>query len=249
MKPRLFIASSVAHLDLAYAAQEGLEYDVECTVWNQGVFQPSRTAMSSLMDEVESSDFGLFVLAPDDVTRIRDSEKPTVRDNVIFELGLFIGRLGSERCFMIVPGNAPDLHLPTDLLGITPLGYPADRQDGNMVAALGPACSRIRKVIARLGKLASVAAPEIATTTPGLEDRASTWTPAPVSDPADCISLIQSWMGQRAHSDNQQVIRYDEVDRTLGLAPGSARKHIEEAAASYGYRPVRKGQDTILFGD
>lgn len=249
MKPRLFIASSVEHLDLAYAAQEGLEYDVECTVWSQGVFQPSRTAMASLMDEVERSDFGLFVLAPDDVTTIRDSEKPTVRDNVIFELGLFVGRLGGERCFMIVPSDAPDLHLPTDLLGIAPLGYPADRQDGNMVAALGPACSRIRKAVARLGKVAGNAAPTVPPPTTGLQDRASTWTPAPVSDPADCISLIQSWMGRRHAVDNRKAIRYDEVDRSLGLAPGSARKHIEEAAAHYGYRPLRKGQDTILFAD
>ncbi|WP_205619161.1 hypothetical protein, partial [Komagataeibacter rhaeticus] len=49
MKPRMFIASSADHLDLAYATQEGLEHDVEATVWNQGVFTLSRSTMSTLL--------------------------------------------------------------------------------------------------------------------------------------------------------------------------------------------------------
>src|SRR4051794_840743 len=113
MKPRMFIASSSEHLDLAYAAQEGLEHDVEVTVWTQGMFSLSKTTMASLIDELDESDFGLFILAPDDVTAIRSTSKQTVRDNVIFELGLFIGRLGSDRCFLVVPRGVEDLHLPT----------------------------------------------------------------------------------------------------------------------------------------
>src|SRR3954471_4213025 len=120
MKPRMFIASSVEHIDLAYAAQESLEHDVESTVWSQGVFSISRTAMASLIDALDDSDFGLFILAPDDVTAIRDTSMKTVRDNVIFELGLFVGRLGNDRCFLIIPRGVEDLHLPTDLLGLTP---------------------------------------------------------------------------------------------------------------------------------
>jgi predicted nucleotide-binding protein len=147
MKPKMFIASSVDHLDLAYAAQEGLEHDVESTVWTQGVFQLSKTAMASLIDVLDECDFGLFVLAPSDITVIREDTRQTVRDNVIFELGLFTGKLGSDRCFMIMPQGAEDLHLPTDLLGITRATFASDRPDGNMVAALGPACNRIRKAI------------------------------------------------------------------------------------------------------
>lgn len=120
MKPRVFIGSSVEQLELAYATQEALEYEVESTVWSQGVFALSRTTLASLMDVLDETDFGIFVLAPDDITNIRNADQRTVRDNVIFELGLFIGRLGADRCFLIVPRGLDDLHLPSDLAGVTP---------------------------------------------------------------------------------------------------------------------------------
>lgn len=239
MKPRMFIASSAEHLDLAYAVQEGLEHDVEATVWSQGVFALSRTAMASLIDTLDESDFGLFVLAPSDVTEIRNTSKQTVRDNVIFELGLFIGRLGSDRCFLIVPRGVEDLHLPTDLLGLTPANFDPDRQDGNMVAALGPACNRIRKAVRRLGTVA----PPLEPPSDGVMVQATELH----DDPNDCISLIESWMGSRPEFKNSQAIRYDDVDRELRLAPGSARLYIEEAARRWDYTTARKGRDVILL--
>jgi len=240
LKPRVFIGSSVEEIDLAYATQEGLQHDVESTVWSQGVFAPSRTAMASLIDQLDESDFGIFVLAPDDVTNIRDTSKQTVRDNVIFELGLFAGRLGSDRCFLVVPRGLDDLHLPTDLLGITPATYEPDRQDGNLVAALGPACNRIRKAIQKLGPLEAVSPKaEVAVSSTVQEELCS--------DPVDCEALIQSWMGHRPSSENRKAIRYAEVDRELRLVPGSARKYIEKAAARWSYISSLKGKDTITF--
>ncbi|MFS2011293.1 nucleotide-binding protein [Azospirillum sp. CT11-132] len=237
----MFIASSVEHLDLAYAAQEGLEHDVEPTVWSQGVFALSRTAMASLIDILDETDFGLFILAPDDITQIRDASKHTVRDNVVFELGLFVGRLGSDRCFLIVPRGVEDLHLPSDLLGLTPATFEPDRQDGNMVAALGPACNRIRKAVARLGSVVHQA-PKLPAVVP--ED-----SELLCSDPTDCQALLESWMGARTTSDNLRAMRYKDIDRELQLAPGSARLYIEEAAKRWGYVPAKKGKDVIMFRD
>lgn len=242
MKPRMFIGSSVDHLDLAYAVQEGLEHDVEPTVWSQGVFNLSRSAMASLIDELDDSDFGCFVLAPSDVTEIKDDTKKTVRDNVIFELGLFIGRLGPERCFMIVPRGVEDLHLPTDLLGITPATFNSDRQDGNLVAALGPACNRIRKAVAKSGAVQAVAQVEtVVVATVQQDDEAF------CSDPEDCKAILRSWMDSRSARDNQKVIRLAQVDRELRLEPGATRKYIKEVASRWDYRVVHEGQDTILF--
>jgi Predicted nucleotide-binding protein containing TIR-like domain len=240
MKPKMFIASSAEHLDLAYAVQEGLERDVEATVWSQGVFAPSRTAMASLIDVLDENDFGVFVLAPSDVAIIRKETKSTVRDNVIFELGLFIGRLGSDRCFLVVPREAEDLHLPTDLLGLTPVTFEPNREDANLTAALGPACNRIRKAVTKLG-IANTPS-SVAVPTPASDDEL-------FSDKNDCLSLIQSWMGGRPSGENRAATRYDDVDRLLKMKAGSARLYIEEAAQTWDYSVERKGEQTIKFKD
>ena len=145
--PSLFIASSAEGLAVAHDIQEALENDCHATVWGQGVFQPTRTLLEQLLAGLTAFDFGLFVFTPDDRLILRGQTHRAARDNVVFEMGLFIGALGLPRCLHIVPRGVTDLHLPGDLLGLTPLDYPADRPDGNRLAALGPASNRIRRAL------------------------------------------------------------------------------------------------------
>lgn len=147
MKPRIFIGSSTESLSIAYAIQENLEHDADSTVWTQDAFQLSSNTIDDLLKVVESTDFAIFVFSPDDTINIRNSTAHITRDNVIFEFGLFIGRLGKERVFYLIPRDEENLHLPTDLIGITPGKYFAKRGDGNLKAALGPFCNQVQLII------------------------------------------------------------------------------------------------------
>ena len=149
-KSRLFVGSSVESLDVAYAIQENLEHAAEVTVWTQGVFELTQTTIQALMQTLDTFDFAVFVFAPDDVVKMRDETFKAARDNVVFELGLFTGGLGEDRAFVIL-SRGTDLHLPTDLAGITPATYEPNRRDGNLVAALGPACTRIKRAMEESG--------------------------------------------------------------------------------------------------
>ncbi|WP_158941170.1 nucleotide-binding protein [Burkholderia sp. S171] len=103
MKPKIFIGSSREGIPIANAIHSNLTDDAECTVWKDGVFQPSSSTLFDLMGILRVSDFAIFVFSPDDVSIMRSAVDQVVRDNVLFELGLFIGRLGQERCFFLVP--------------------------------------------------------------------------------------------------------------------------------------------------
>ncbi len=151
-KPRLFIGSSVEGLTVAYALQNNLTHSAEITVWDQGVFNLTQTALESLTNHLDVCDFGIFVITPDDEIKIRNKKETVARDNVLFELGMFIGKLGKSRCFIVLPDNA-QIHLPTDLLGIIPGKYEANRSDGNLQAGTGNVANKIRESISKLGPL------------------------------------------------------------------------------------------------
>lgn len=102
------------------------------------------------MEKAETVDFAIFVFTPDDLATIRDQKKLIVRDNVLFELGLFIGTLGKQRCFIVKPRDA-ELHFPTDLLGLTPADYDGNRSDSDLASAVNHPCVLIKKEVADLG--------------------------------------------------------------------------------------------------
>lgn len=238
MKPSVFVGSSTESLKIAYAIQENLEMDAEVTVWTQGIFELSKFSIESLLDAAEAADFGIFVFSPDDVLIMREQEKAAVRDNVIFELGLFIGRLGRERSFIILPrGSGESLHLPTDLLGLTPALYEPNRQDENLRAALGPACSKMTKAFGKLGRLKADSA-----------GTAKEMLPTPVQySEGDKKAILASWMGSRPAHLNSQAIHFAEVDRELKLESGTTKKYIKEIATRWRYIVQHEGEHTILF--
>jgi hypothetical protein len=149
MKPQMFVGSSVEGLPIARALQANLQHEVDATIWSQGVFGVGGTTLQSLLTQAARADFATFVMSPDDVTRIRNSEFKAARDNVILELGIFAGALGAKRVFFVVPYD-PKFHLPTDLHGITAASYSPESHGGNVSAALGAASTQIASAIGAL---------------------------------------------------------------------------------------------------
>jgi hypothetical protein len=149
-RPSVFVGSSSEGLDFARAVRSCLDQDAEITLWNEGLFPVGRTFIESLMAALPRFDFAVLVLTPDDLVSSRDQQTFGPRDNVIFELGLFMGRLGQSRTFMLHQANAR-VKIPSDLAGVTTAAYVWPRSDGSHVGAVGGACGRIRDVIRDLG--------------------------------------------------------------------------------------------------
>ena len=146
--PKVFIGSSSEGLVVVDTVKKLLQRELRGTAdvsaW-PSQFKLTKAYIESLEKLLETSDFAGLVLTPDDVTTSREAEKLAPRDNVIFELGLFFGRLGRERCFFIQPQDLR-LKLPSDLLGIEPAKFfLSPNQDP--VKALNSACAQISKSI------------------------------------------------------------------------------------------------------
>ena len=149
-QPRVFIISSVEALAVAQAIQLGLSHDkMITTVWTDGVFRASQYAVESLANAVDASDFAIAVLHGDDIVKSRGSDTLVPRDNVTFELGLFMGHLGRDRSILVEPRDG-QVKLASDVRGLTTLSYrtgsPAD-----IVSLMAPTVTEIRMHIARIG--------------------------------------------------------------------------------------------------
>jgi predicted nucleotide-binding protein len=117
--------------------------------WKNGVFRASQYTLDELEAELDDSDFAIAVAQPDDVVITRETRWPAMRDNVTFELGLFMGRLGRRRAFLMEPRDA-DIQLPSDLAGMTtiPYRYVPGRDAEHYIA---PACAKLRELILASG--------------------------------------------------------------------------------------------------
>jgi len=142
--PVLFIGSSKESLPVVQAIKSGLtSAAIIVRPWTDpGVFHPSSFPIEDLAAQLLDADFAALVLGPDDhiISRHKAYEGP--RDNVILELGLFMGAIERPRTFLIVPRGV-DTKIPTDLLGINPIyfTYAASTPDiastcGELIAAI-----------------------------------------------------------------------------------------------------------------
>ncbi len=121
-KPRVFIGSSSEALKVAEAIHQNLEHDCFCEIWTHGVFGVNKYPLDALLKQANNADYAIMVFHPDDLTTTRGKRRGSPRDNVIFELGLFIGKLGRNKTCFVIPRGV-DVKIPSDIVGLTPAAY------------------------------------------------------------------------------------------------------------------------------
>ena len=159
-RPCVFIGSSGEGLEIARKVRSQITDLAEVTMWNEGPFGLSEGFLDSLVRAAHRFDFAILVLTRDDLLTSRGETVQVPRDNVLFECGLFIGRLGAGRTFLVYDMDNPP-KLPTDLAGISMACFRGARSDGNLMAAVGSACDAIRDAIRALGARSDTATTEI----------------------------------------------------------------------------------------
>lgn len=149
--PKVFVGCSVEGLPLARHVQDQLQHEARVQLWNQGIFQLSSSVLDDLLLTLEAVDAAVFLLSSDDLVKMRGQMFGAARDNVLFELGLFMGKLGRDRTFFVMPRDS-DFRIPTDLMGVTGATYDSvhAREDG--AAAMGPVCGRLCAALGRLAR-------------------------------------------------------------------------------------------------
>lgn len=121
IKKKLFIGSSTEELGLAQAAKAILEKDFDVTIWNEkvwdtAIFKINQNFLSDLLKASLQFDFGILLGTNDDKVIFRGKEVMQPRDNVLFELGLFTGRLGTSKCAFLID---KEVKLLSDFNGLT----------------------------------------------------------------------------------------------------------------------------------
>ena len=127
-KHRIFAISSAEALKVALGGTAYFLHDnqFEYAPWpSADVFQISSYPLDDLEDELERADFAIAIAQADDIVHSRDQQAMVPRDNVLFELGLFMGRLGRKRTILMVP-KGKNVKLPSDLGGLTIIYYPSE---------------------------------------------------------------------------------------------------------------------------
>ena len=136
-KTKIFIGSSTNGLSRAKALKENIETKsdgkIECTVWNEKrLFKLSYATIDSLIniaDDLKNNNgYAILLFTPDDEVTLnkgktgKESIHMCPRDNVVFEMGLFMGSLGRDHVICVRPENK-DLRILSDWKGMTDALY------------------------------------------------------------------------------------------------------------------------------
>lgn len=121
MKRKLFVGSSSEGIDFAKQVVSQINKVcgdwIEAQTWCEGnIFNLNTSTLESLFNTSRRFDYGILIASKDDVLESRNAISYVPRDNVMFEMGMFLGSLGLTRAYLLVEEESK---LPTDYNGVT----------------------------------------------------------------------------------------------------------------------------------
>ena len=144
-KKRIFIGSSSEELLIAESVKKMLEPEFEVVIWNDtvwdtSVFKINNNFLHDLLKATLQFDYGILLGTTDDKVLVRESEVLQSRDNILFELGLFMGRLGLSKCAFVVE---KELNILSDVKGIS-LARFSKKDTNSLISAISTVASLFR---------------------------------------------------------------------------------------------------------
>jgi hypothetical protein len=150
IKPTIFIGSSNEGLAVAAALRRNLESDANTVIQAGEIFEVGEYPTDTLLKILDGVDIGILVLTHEDLfSSARGTQFQ--RDNVVFELGLFMGRLGRSRTLVVMEDEGPNHRLPSDLAGLRVIRFRSATPD-NLVEALAAVSVQVLRVIQDRGE-------------------------------------------------------------------------------------------------
>lgn len=161
-KPQIFIGSSKESLPVLEIISDSIkDISIVVTWTDQDKFRrPGTFFLDSLINAANCFDIAILVLGKDDVILSRNKQMPAPRDNVIFELGLFMSVLDRERTLIVSPRVWKEkLKILSDLTGLNLAEYDRPRKRSDLPTALKPVIDHLREQIQSLNLRARQYAP------------------------------------------------------------------------------------------
>lgn len=104
-KPRVFLGSSKESLPILSVVEKALTGVATLTPWTDpdAFRKPGDYFLDSLIQAAHAFDLAVLIFGKDDVVISRKLAQPAPRDNVVFELGLFMSTLARNRTIVVAP--------------------------------------------------------------------------------------------------------------------------------------------------